>query len=77
MFIALPSLVIPLRQERHVTEHAKAHCAPLERGRNSKHEAINIGAKTRAELKCLLVQCRTNVTVALRFWPCQTSAGAE
>ena len=34
--------MIPLRQERHVSEHVKAHCAPLERGVNWKHEAINI-----------------------------------
>jgi len=40
MFIALRSLVIPLRQEQHVTEHVKAHCAPLERGVNWKREAI-------------------------------------
>ena len=42
MFIALRSLVIPLRQERHVIEHVKTHCAPLERGGNWKPEAINI-----------------------------------
>jgi hypothetical protein len=37
MFIALHSLEIPLRQERHVTEHVRAHCAPLERALNWKH----------------------------------------
>ena len=31
MFIALIYRVIPLRKERNVSEHAKAHCAPLER----------------------------------------------
>jgi|SoiMethySBSTD1v2_1073268.scaffolds.fasta_scaffold00922_3 hypothetical protein len=31
MFIALCWLVVPLRQERHGTEPAKAHGAPLER----------------------------------------------
>jgi len=42
MFIALRSSATPLRQERHVSEHVKAHCAPLERGVNWKHGAINI-----------------------------------
>ena len=34
MFIALRQFVIPLRQERYVFEHAKAHGASLERSPN-------------------------------------------
>ena len=41
MFIAFEQLVIPLRQERHVTEHAK-HIALRWSAGPIKDEAINI-----------------------------------
>ena len=62
MFIALQWLVIPLRQERHVTEHANhialRWSAELLETRGYKHRAPPEQLATQTNLNRLLVQSR-------------------